>query len=203
MARLTCTAAPRGTRALHPLAPCEHAAALQAPREDRGTELLQYPTGLPLETLQAVAKGLTHLPAEVTPHPEIQKLMARRRAMVEGMESRVDFSFAEMLAFSTLALRRPPGARPLCSSLRPQLPAQHSAALLGRQVTAGLSGPCELIRPLRVLGWTSPACVRYACCRRRAAGIKPPAPGIPGVPYSTTADVHTLAAAKDAVMLSP
>lgn len=113
MAISACTAAPRSTRALHPPAPFERAAALQAPREDRGTELLQYPTGLPLETLQAVARGLTHLPAEVTPHPEIQKLMARRRAMVEGTDSRVDFSFAEMLAFSTLALRRPPGAAPL------------------------------------------------------------------------------------------
>jgi len=56
--------------------------------------------------------------------------MARRRAMMEGTESRVDFSFAEMLAFSTLALRRPLGAAPLHRTLHPHLPAHHSAALL-------------------------------------------------------------------------
>lgn len=35
--------------------------------------------------------------------------MSRRRGMVAGTDSRVDFAFAEMLAFSTLSLRRPPG----------------------------------------------------------------------------------------------
>lgn len=82
---------------------------LQGPQEERGSELVQYPTGLPLETLQLVGKQLTHIPADFTPHPDVEKIMERRRGMVEGTESRVDFAFAEMLAFCTLSLRRPTG----------------------------------------------------------------------------------------------
>lgn len=86
-----------------------HGAAVQAPQEDRGNELVQYRTGLPLETLQAVGQQLTRIPPEFTLHPDIQKVMERRRGMVEATESRVDFAFAELLAFCTLSLRRPPG----------------------------------------------------------------------------------------------
>lgn len=95
-------------------------AAVQAPQETRGADLVQYRTGLPLRTLQEVARGLTHIPAEVTPHENIKKLLARRREMVKCTDSRVDFSFAEMLAFSTLSLRREPGAAlPVAPAIQP------------------------------------------------------------------------------------
>ena len=68
-------------------------------------------TGLPLETIQAVGQQLTLVPEHMTLHAEIEALLNRRRQMVTDMTSRVDFAFAELLAFGTLSLRRPPGAR--------------------------------------------------------------------------------------------
>lgn len=72
----------------------------------------QYKTGLPIETIQQVGCQLTDIPQGFSAHLEIEKLLAKRRKMVESMQSRVDFSFSELLAFCTLSLRRPKGNVP-------------------------------------------------------------------------------------------
>jgi 2-oxoglutarate dehydrogenase complex dehydrogenase (E1) component-like enzyme len=72
-----------------------------------------HQTGLPLETLQAVGEQLTAAQPHMALHREVRALLERRRRMVGGMDSRVDFAFSELLAFGTLSLRRPIGARPL------------------------------------------------------------------------------------------
>jgi 2-oxoglutarate dehydrogenase complex dehydrogenase (E1) component-like enzyme len=67
-------------------------------------------TGLPLETLQAVGTQLTLMPEHMQLHTEVETLLKRRREMVASADSRVDFAFAELLAYGTLSLRRPLGA---------------------------------------------------------------------------------------------
>lgn len=69
-------------------------------------------TGLPLETMQAVGTQLTVVPEHMALHAEVEALLRRRRQMVAAVDSRVDFALAELLAFGTLSLRRPPGAMP-------------------------------------------------------------------------------------------
>lgn len=69
----------------------------------------QYQTGLPLETLQYAGNAYTKVPAGMVVHAEIERLLQRRRSMLESAKSRVDFAFAELLAFGTLSLRRPDG----------------------------------------------------------------------------------------------
>lgn len=73
-------------------------------------DVAQYKTGLPMATIQQVACQLTEIPETFNAHPDIVKLLAKRRTMVEEETSRVDFSFAELLAFCTLSLRRPKGS---------------------------------------------------------------------------------------------
>ena len=68
-----------------------------------------HQTGLPLETLQAVGEQLTAAQPRMALHRDVRRLMSKRRKMVEGMNSRVDFAFGELLAFGTLSLRRPSG----------------------------------------------------------------------------------------------
>lgn len=57
----------------------------------------------PLSSLLAV-------PDSITLHDTVADLYARRRKMVEGPSSRVDWAMAEALAFGTLALRQ--GVKP-------------------------------------------------------------------------------------------
>jgi hypothetical protein len=89
----------------------------------------QYKTGLPIETIQQVGRQLTNLPDGFHAHPDVERLLEKRRRMVESADSRVDFAFAELLAFCTLSLRRPKGtATPLNSkfvSMSPQVPRCH------------------------------------------------------------------------------
>lgn len=66
-------------------------------------------TGLPLETLQFVGHQLTHVPPSFQLHPQISTLLQHRRDMVANLHARVDFAFAELLAFGALSLRRPTG----------------------------------------------------------------------------------------------
>lgn len=76
---------------------------------DASADVGQYKTGLPIETIQQVARQLTDIPEDFNAHPGVKKILLRRRQMVESAASRVDFSFAELLAFCTLSLRRPKG----------------------------------------------------------------------------------------------
>jgi 2-oxoglutarate dehydrogenase complex dehydrogenase (E1) component-like enzyme len=75
----------------------------------RAPEGAQYKTGLPIETIQQVGRQLTNIPDGFNAHPDVVKLLQKRRRMIESADSRVDFSFAELLAFCTLSLRRPKG----------------------------------------------------------------------------------------------
>jgi 2-oxoglutarate dehydrogenase E1 component len=60
-------------------------------------------TGVPFETLQKIADGLTHVPEHFTVHPKIARLLeARRQELIQHRP--VDWAFAEALAFGSLLL---------------------------------------------------------------------------------------------------
>jgi len=65
------------------------------------------PTGLPLSVLQDVGQALTEAPEGFNLHPEVDKLLTRRRAMADGLRG-IDMSFAEQLACGTLLLNFEP-----------------------------------------------------------------------------------------------
>ena len=71
-------------------------------------------TGLPFETLRAVGEELTRVQPRMAHHAAVTALLKKRRGMVEGLDSRVDFAFGELLAFGTLSLRRPRGVCQPC-----------------------------------------------------------------------------------------
>jgi 2-oxoglutarate dehydrogenase E1 component len=58
-------------------------------------------TGVDIETLKEVGRRLTTLPSSFTPHKTIQRLLQRRREMVETGTG-IDWAMAELLAFGTL-----------------------------------------------------------------------------------------------------
>ncbi|KAK3241217.1 hypothetical protein CYMTET_48998 [Cymbomonas tetramitiformis] len=61
-------------------------------------------TGVPLEQLQEVARGLSTVPERFMPHPQIATLLEARRKMVAGPDARVDWAFAESLAMGSLLM---------------------------------------------------------------------------------------------------
>jgi 2-oxoglutarate dehydrogenase E1 component len=65
-------------------------------------EVPEVATGVPVERLARILDGLTRLPEGFTPHPKIERLLERRRAMARG-EAPLDWAAAEALAFATLA----------------------------------------------------------------------------------------------------
>ncbi|WIA12981.1 hypothetical protein OEZ85_006593, partial [Tetradesmus obliquus] len=66
----------------------------------------QEPTGLPLTTLQRVGNAICEVPQGFNCHPDVVELLAARREMVCGADSRVDWAMAEALAVGTLLLHR-------------------------------------------------------------------------------------------------
>ena len=58
-------------------------------------------TSVPRNALDVVSKALTTVPADLTLHPKLKPIIARRTAMAEGREP-IDWAFAEMLAFGTV-----------------------------------------------------------------------------------------------------
>ncbi len=58
-------------------------------------------TGVALDTLKEIGRRLTTIPVDFNPHRTIQRLLERRREMVETGEG-LDWSMAEHLAFGTL-----------------------------------------------------------------------------------------------------
>ena len=56
------------------------------------------------DVLQDVGKAITELPSGFTPHRQIKKLFAQRRAMIEADPATpsIDWGMAESLAFGTL-----------------------------------------------------------------------------------------------------
>ncbi|HXG09077.1 MAG TPA: 2-oxoglutarate dehydrogenase E1 component [Gemmataceae bacterium] len=64
-------------------------------------------TGVPLETLQAIAEGLSRVPEGFTVHPKIaRQLEARGKELAQG--GKIDWAFAEALAFGSLLLEGTP-----------------------------------------------------------------------------------------------
>ncbi|GAQ84781.1 2-oxoglutarate dehydrogenase E1 component [Klebsormidium nitens] len=59
------------------------------------------PTGLPLETLKQVGLAISEPPPDFDLHPDVARLLAARRRMVES-ERGVDWATAEALAFGSL-----------------------------------------------------------------------------------------------------
>ncbi len=62
-------------------------------------------TGVALDVLKDVGRRITTIPQDFTPHKTIQRLLERRREMVETGEG-IDWSMAEHLAFGTLLKER-------------------------------------------------------------------------------------------------
>ncbi len=75
----------------------------KSPKE-LATEILpQYPTGVPKETLDTVAKAMTTLPQNFTAHRNIVRILqAREKSLTNGTD--IDWSTAEGLAWGTLLL---------------------------------------------------------------------------------------------------
>ena len=92
---------------------------VQDSESSRRLHMQGHHTGLPLETIQAVGTQLTLVPEKMRLHTEVEALLRRRQQMVKDVDARVDFSFAELLAFGTLSLRRPPGAPPVRAAACP------------------------------------------------------------------------------------
>ena len=58
-------------------------------------------TSVPGNELDVVGNALTTIPPDLSLHPKLKPIIARRKAMAEGREA-IDWAFAEMLAFGTL-----------------------------------------------------------------------------------------------------
>src|SRR5262249_2873337 len=77
---------------------------LQARRGQTGFaegEARRGETGVPLEVLREVGRRLTTIPQDFHAHKTIQRLLQRRRELIEA-GSGIDWSTAEHLAFATL-----------------------------------------------------------------------------------------------------
>jgi 2-oxoglutarate dehydrogenase E1 component len=66
-----------------------------------GDDARRGDTGVPIETLKEVGRRITAFPQDFNAHKTIQRLLERRREMIETGEG-VDWSMAEQLAFGTL-----------------------------------------------------------------------------------------------------
>src|SRR3954466_5041553 len=58
-------------------------------------------TSVPRNALDVVSKALTAVPSELSLHPKLKPIIAKRKAMAEGRDV-IDWAFAELLAFGTL-----------------------------------------------------------------------------------------------------
>ncbi len=64
-------------------------------------------TSVGIDTLRTVAAGLSTLPEDFRLHPKLSPFIARRRELVHG-DTRIDFAYAEALAFGTLVYEGTP-----------------------------------------------------------------------------------------------
>jgi 2-oxoglutarate dehydrogenase E1 component len=58
-------------------------------------------TAVPAELLQEIARCITHVPKDFTPHPKIERLLTQRAAMARG-QTALDWGMGEALAFGSL-----------------------------------------------------------------------------------------------------
>jgi 2-oxoglutarate dehydrogenase E1 component len=64
-------------------------------------------TGVPYDTLAAIAQAMARLPKSFTPNPKIVRLLESRREAIQERQP-IDWPFAEALAFGTLLLEGTP-----------------------------------------------------------------------------------------------
>ncbi len=64
-------------------------------------------TGVGMESLKLVARGLSTLPEGFRLHPKLKSFMTRRRELVDG-DTEIDWAYAEALAFGTLVYEGTP-----------------------------------------------------------------------------------------------
>lgn len=64
-------------------------------------------TNVPFETLVEVVKGITSFPDDFTLNPKLKKHIGKRKELLTG-NARIDWAFAEALAFGTLLLENIP-----------------------------------------------------------------------------------------------
>ncbi len=62
----------------------------------------QIETAVPKKRLQSLAEKLITFPSDFVPHPKIEKLLQSRKEMAQG-EGNLDWAFAELMAFGSLA----------------------------------------------------------------------------------------------------
>ncbi|MQA62616.1 MAG: multifunctional oxoglutarate decarboxylase/oxoglutarate dehydrogenase thiamine pyrophosphate-binding subunit/dihydrolipoyllysine-residue succinyltransferase subunit [Actinophytocola sp.] len=62
----------------------------------------QVPTAVPHEVIERIADAFVNLPDGFTPHPRVKPVLQRRHKM--SREGGIDWAFAELLAFGSLAL---------------------------------------------------------------------------------------------------
>ncbi len=60
-------------------------------------------TSVPLEKLRRIGEVLTTTPPDLTIHPKLKPVLAKRKAMAEGKEP-IDWAFAELLSFGSIML---------------------------------------------------------------------------------------------------
>ncbi len=71
-------------------------------KPERGEVMSSTVTRISANKLSELAHAITELPENFTPHPKISKLIEHRRKMLDG-DGAVDWAFAELLAFASLA----------------------------------------------------------------------------------------------------
>jgi multifunctional 2-oxoglutarate metabolism enzyme len=70
--------------------------------EERQQRPAQVPTAITREAVELIGDAFTHLPEGFTPHPRVKPVMQRRHKM--SREGDIDWAFAELIAFGSLAL---------------------------------------------------------------------------------------------------
>jgi 2-oxoglutarate dehydrogenase E1 component len=99
-------------------------------------------TGVKMETLRKVARGLSTIPEGFRLHPKLAPFLAKRRELVDG-DPPIDWSFAEALAFGSLVYEGTPVRLSGQDSARGAFSQRH--AVLSDQETGVLSIPLRNI----------------------------------------------------------
>jgi 2-oxoglutarate dehydrogenase E1 component len=103
-------------------------------------------TGVPIETLKEVGRRITAIPQDFNAHKTVQRLLQRRREMVETGTG-IDWSMAESLAFGTLLNEGFPVRLSGQDSERGTFSQRHS--VLVDQETERRYTPSSMCRPTR------------------------------------------------------
>ena len=131
-------------------------------------------TGVAIDTLKEVGRRITSIPQDFNAHKTIQRLLQRRREMVESGTG-IDWSMAEHLAFGTLLNEGFPGA--------PVGPGQRARHLLAAPLGADRPGDASAAirrsstcRPTRAASRSSTRCCRRRRCWPSSTATRWPSP---------------------------